>query len=71
MIKKYICWCCEEEAYPVFTKGFGTEREIKLCGSCVGDFAVIESRLNQITRSGKLSPDFTADGPDVPECEKD
>jgi hypothetical protein len=71
MIKKYQCWCCEEEASPSFIKAFGTNREIRLCGSCVGTIAAIECRLNEITRRGELSSDFTANGPDVPDCEKD
>lgn len=70
MSKSLKCWCCNEIRSPLFTKGFGTTNEVKLCGSCVGTLAAIDSRLSEISRSGKLSKFLTADTADVPLCER-
>lgn len=71
MNKSFKCWCCDEVKSPLFTKGFGTEHEIKLCGSCVGTMAAVDCRLTEIAKYGKLSKLLTADTADVPNCEKE
>ena len=70
MSKQFICWGCGRNAGVLFTRGFGTHEEYKICGSCVGYFAAIDCRLNEISRCGKLPEHLTANTPDVPECEK-
>jgi hypothetical protein len=70
MSKNFKCWCCSETRSPLFTKGFGTTNEVKLCGSCIGALAAIDSRLSEISRCGKLSKFLTADTADVPLCER-
>lgn len=70
MSKHFTCWCCEEVTSPLFTKGFGTENEIKVCGSCIGALASVDARLTEISRSGKLADYLTAKDSSVPTCEK-
>jgi uncharacterized protein CbrC (UPF0167 family) len=71
MSNYFACWCCEEKTSPLFTKGFGTTDEIKICGSCIGTLASIEARLTEITRSGKLADYLTAKDLSVPICERE
>lgn len=71
MSKYFACWCCEEIRSPLFTKGFGTTNQIKICGSCIGTLASIEARLTEISRSGKLADYLTANDANVPVCERE
>lgn len=71
MFEKNQCWICNSKAGPFFVKGYGTKEEYKLCGSCSGTIAAIESRLYAISRFGKLDNYFTANGEDVPFSERD
>jgi hypothetical protein len=70
--KPVKCWCCEETVpcHSVINIVPDGRKRYKLCGSCVGIFAVLESRLNTIAKNGKLPPELTAKGKDVPKCEK-
>lgn len=68
--KPIKCWCCGEEGSCHYIKDFETNEKHTICGPCVGLLAVIESRLNTITRSGCLPPDLTAKGKNVPKCER-
>ncbi len=65
------CWICESTLGPFYIKGYGTENEFKLCGSCCGTMAAIDSRLYVINKFGKLDDCFTAKDENVPFCEKD
>ena len=71
MVEKCQCWVCKSQSGPFYIKGYGTENEFKLCGSCIGIMAAVESRLFTISRCGKLDDYFTAKGENVPSCEKD
>ena len=71
MSKATKCWICENINGPFYIKGFGTENEISLCGSCCGVFSVVESRLYAISKWGKLDSCFTAEDASVPIEERD
>jgi hypothetical protein len=64
------CSICDGPVYDEVKVGFGGPDEEAVCGMCVGYLAVINNRLNQITRYGVLTPDLTAIGPEVPDDEK-
>lgn len=63
------CWMCDEVSEVPLTQGFGTDDERRICGICVGTLAVVNNRLNQITRHGQLQDELTA-STNIPEDER-
>ncbi len=61
------CWCCGEDCIPV--KNMNPEA-VLVCGGCYGSLIAIEQRLTMIEKHGRLPEYLTAEGDDVPECER-
>lgn len=67
---QFVCWCCGQMLSSKFSQKYGPRNEYTICGSCVGTLAVVDTRLTQITRTGKLGDELTANSKDVPDDEK-
>lgn len=61
------CWCCGEHCLPVKDQRAGS---VLVCGGCYGALIAIEQRLKMIETHGRLPEYLTAEGPEVPECER-
>lgn len=61
------CWCCGEDCVPVKVSN---KKALVVCGSCYGDLVLVDQRLLMIEKHGRLPEYLTADGADVPQCEK-
>lgn len=66
-MKTEQCWCCGEDCIPVKNVRPGA---VLVCGGCHGSLVAIEQRLDLITSHGRLPEYLTAEGQDVPECER-